>query len=162
MSNVPTFDPLTISGVWQREQHDRIFIGLYSGGTMAPGNTAVTVGKGGLIIHQNEPVRQRARELVNTPEFAKAQRQRTKVKALFAELKNQIELRRLRLRRLKFVREQFFLAAAQNIKRLVRFLSQPVVRLVALAPQADFFTKAMSFPRRAAGASTFFLKLAGT
>jgi hypothetical protein len=30
------------------------------------------------------------------------------------------------LRRLKFVREQFFLAAtAQNLKRLVRFLSQP-------------------------------------
>src|SRR3989442_10298606 len=48
-----------------------------------------------------------------------------KVEALFAELKNQIALRRLRLRRMKFVREQFFLAAAaQNIKRLVRFLSQ--------------------------------------
>ena len=48
------------------------------------------------------------------------------MEALFAELKNQIGLRRLRLRRLKFVREQFFLAAAaQNIKRLVRFLSQP-------------------------------------
>jgi transposase len=78
-----------------------------------------------LIIHQNEPARQRARELVNTPEFAKAQRERKKVEALFAELKNQIGLRRLRLRRLKFVREQFFLAAAaQNIKRLVRFLSQ--------------------------------------
>jgi Transposase DDE domain len=47
-----------------------------------------------------------------------------KVEALFAELKNQIGLRRLR--RLKFVREQFFLAAvAQNVKRLVRFLSQP-------------------------------------
>ena len=82
----------------------------------------------GLIIHQNEPARQRARALVNTPEFAKAQRQRKKVEALFAELKNQIGLRRLRLRRLKFVREQFFLAAvAQNIKRLVRFLSQPVL-----------------------------------
>src|SRR6202790_1813385 len=80
----------------------------------------------GLIIHQNEPARQRARELVNTPEFAKAQRQRKKVEALFAELKNQIGLRRLRLRRLRCVREQFFLAAvAQNIKRLVRFLSQP-------------------------------------
>src|SRR6202140_4674097 len=80
----------------------------------------------GLIIHQNEPARQRARELVNTPEFAKAQRQRKKVEALFAELKNQIGLRRLRLRRLRVVREQFFLAAvAQNIKRLVRFLSQP-------------------------------------
>jgi transposase len=79
-----------------------------------------------LNIHQQEPARQRARELANTPEFARAQRQRKKVEALFAELKNQIGLRRLRLRRLKFVREQFFLAAvAQNIKRLVRFLSQP-------------------------------------
>jgi IS4 transposase len=66
--------------------------------------------------------------LVNTPEFAKAQRQRKKVEALFAELKNQIGLRRLRLRRLRFVREQFFLAAvAQNIKRLVRFLSKPTI-----------------------------------
>ena len=66
----------------------------------------------GFIIHQNEPARQRAPELVNTPEFAKAQRQRKKVEALFAELKNQIGLRRLRLRRLRFVREQFFLTAA--------------------------------------------------
>src|SRR5271165_751872 len=81
-----------------------------------------------LAIHMHEPVRQRARELANTPEFAKAQRQRKKVEALFAELKNQIGLRRLRLRRLKFVREQFFLAAAaQNLKRLVRFLSQPAI-----------------------------------
>ena len=79
-----------------------------------------------LVIHQHEPARQRARDLVDTPEFAKAQRQRKKVEALFAELKNQIGLRRLRLRRIKFVREQFFLAAAaQNIKRLVRFLHQP-------------------------------------
>jgi len=78
-----------------------------------------------LAIHMHESVRQRARELAQTPEFAQAQRQRKKVEALFAELKNQIGLRRLRLRRLKFVREQFFLAAAaQNIKRLVRFLSQ--------------------------------------
>ena len=78
-----------------------------------------------LAIHKDEPARQRARELANTEEFANAQRQRKKVEALFAELKNQIGLRRLRLRRLKFVREQFFLAAAaQNIKRLVRFLSQ--------------------------------------
>jgi transposase len=85
----------------------------------------------GLIIHQNEPARQRARELLNTPEFAKAQRQRKKVEALFAELKNQIGLRRLRLRRLRFVREQFFLAAvAQNIKRLVRFLSQPITPIL--------------------------------
>jgi transposase len=88
-----------------------------------------------LAIHMEEPARQRARELANTPEFDNAQRQRKKVEALFAELKNQIGLRRLRLRRLKFVREQFFLAAAaQNLKRLVRFLSQatrPVVEVTA-------------------------------
>jgi transposase/transposase InsO family protein len=85
-----------------------------------------------LAIHIDETARQRARELVNTPEFAKAQRERKKVEALFAELKNQIGLRRLRLRRLKFVREQFFLAAAaQNIKRLVRFLSQPTPSMEA-------------------------------
>ncbi len=80
-----------------------------------------------LAIHIHESARQRARELANTPEFSKAQRQRKKVEALFAELKNQIGLRRLRLRRLRFVREQFFLAAvAQNLKRLVRFLSSPI------------------------------------
>jgi len=79
-----------------------------------------------LAIHMDEAARERAREFANTPEFTKAQRQRKKVEALFAELKNQIGLRRLRLRRMKFVREQFLLAAvAQNIKRLVRFLSQP-------------------------------------
>jgi transposase len=84
-----------------------------------------------LAIHMHESVRQRARELAQTPEFEKAQRQRKKVEALFAELKNQIGLRRLRLRRLKFVREQFFLAAvAQNIKRLVRFLSSPTTPTV--------------------------------
>jgi len=64
-----------------------------------------------LNIHQQEPARQLARELAKTPEFAHAQRERKKVEALFAELKNQIGLRRLRLRRLRFVREQFFLAA---------------------------------------------------
>jgi hypothetical protein len=76
-------------------------------------------------IHMNEAARQRARDLWITPEFKYGQRQRKKVEALFAELKGHVGLRRLRLRRLKFVREQFFLAAtAQNIKRLVRFLSQ--------------------------------------
>jgi transposase len=79
-----------------------------------------------LAIHMNEAARQRARDLWTTSEFKYAQRQRKKVEALFAQLKGHIGLRRLRLRRLKFVREQFFLAAtAQNIKRLVRFLSGP-------------------------------------
>src|SRR5579859_7322955 len=87
-----------------------------------------------LAIHMHEPVRQRARELANTEAFIQAQRQRKKVEALFAELKNQIGLRRLRLRRLKFVREQFFLAAvAQNMKRLVRFLSSKPTPEIATA-----------------------------
>jgi transposase len=77
-----------------------------------------------VAIHVHEPARQRARERAKIPAFAAAQCQRRKLEALFAELKNQIGLRRLRLRRMKFVREQFFLAAtAQNLKRLVRFLS---------------------------------------
>lgn len=78
-----------------------------------------------LQIHLHEGARQRARERSKTPEFGIALRARKKVEALFAELKNQIGLRRLRLRRMKFVREQFFLAAsAQNLKRLVRFLAR--------------------------------------
>jgi hypothetical protein len=74
----------------------------------------------------NEAARQRARDLRTTPEFEQAQRERKKVEALFAELKSHIGLRRLRLCRLNFVRERFFLAATtQNIKRLDRFLSGP-------------------------------------
>jgi hypothetical protein len=64
-----------------------------------------------LAIHMDEPARQRARELAKTPEFVHAQPQRKKVEALFAELKHQIGLSHLRLRKLEFVREQFFLAA---------------------------------------------------
>ena len=56
------------------------------------------------------------------------------MEALFAELKNQIGLRRLRLRRRKFVREQFLLAAtAQNLKRLVQFLTRNSLQPVPAA-----------------------------
>ena len=84
-----------------------------------------------LTIHTCEAARQRAYEVAKTPAFAHSQRNRRKAEALLAELKNQIGLRRLRLRRMRFVREQFYLAAAvQNLKRLVRFLSfrpQPAI-----------------------------------
>jgi len=60
-----------------------------------------------LAIHAHEAARQRARELCATPAFQQAQRQWKKVEALFAELKNQIGLRRLRLRRMNFVRSSF-------------------------------------------------------
>ena len=77
-----------------------------------------------ISVHICEAARQRAYAVAKTPQFVEALRRRRKVEALFSELKNLIGLRRLRLRRLKFVREQFYLAAAaQNLKRLVRFLT---------------------------------------
>src|SRR5213596_1288679 len=87
-----------------------------------------------IAIHTCEPARQRARARAQTPAFAISQRARRKVEALFAELKNYIGLRRLRLRRMRFVREQFYLAAtAQNLKRLVRFLSSKPTPQMATA-----------------------------
>jgi transposase len=83
-----------------------------------------------VVVHINESARQRARERTRIPAFAFAQRQRRKVEALFAELKNQIGLQRVRLRRMKFVREQFLLAAtAQNLRRLIRFLRSRSLQL---------------------------------
>ena len=77
-----------------------------------------------LVIHVDEEVRQRARERNQEPDYFRHQRSRKKIEALFGELKNRICLRRTRFRRLKHVREQFFMAAtAQNLKRLVRFLA---------------------------------------
>jgi transposase len=78
-----------------------------------------------LFVHWQEPARQAVRALAGTPEYKCSQRARYKVEALFAELKQQIKLRRVRLRRLWNVAEQFHLAAtAQNLKRLVRHLAQ--------------------------------------
>ena len=127
----PAGQPLNYGGRSHRN-HAWTYIGTRTRcGTCALRPQCTSAAFRSLVIHQHEPARQRARELVTTPEFAKAQRERKKVEALFAELKNQIGLRRLRLRRLKFVREQFFLAATvQNIKRLVRFLSRQPMRPV--------------------------------
>jgi len=81
-----------------------------------------------------ESARQRARALAQTPGFAISQRARRKREALFAELKKYIGLRRLRLRGMRFVREQFHLAATvQNLKRLVRFLSSKPTPQLATA-----------------------------
>src|SRR3984893_3541485 len=78
-----------------------------------------------LFVHWQEPARQTVRALAGTPEYKRSQRARYKIEALFAELKQQIKLRRVRLRRLWNVAEQFHLAAtAQNLKRLVRHLVQ--------------------------------------
>jgi len=85
-----------------------------------------------IAIHVCEAARQKAHALAKTPQFAEALRKRRKVEALFSELKNLVGLRRLRLRRIKFVREQFYLAAvAQNLKRLMRFLASRPQRIQA-------------------------------
>ena len=78
-----------------------------------------------LAIHIHESPRQRVRELANTPEFSRAQCKRKKVEASFAELENRIGLCRLRLRRLRFVREQFFLAARGPEHQTTGALPQP-------------------------------------
>jgi hypothetical protein len=76
-----------------------------------------------LKINWYEDVREQVRKLSQTPEFGMARRARNKIEALFSELRNQINLRRLRLRGLPRAGEQFILAATvQNIKRLVRFI----------------------------------------
>jgi hypothetical protein len=78
-----------------------------------------------LFVHWQEPARQTVRALAGTPEYKRSQRARYKVEALFAELKQQVKLRRVRLRRLWNVAEQFHLAAtAQNLKRLVHHFAQ--------------------------------------
>jgi hypothetical protein len=78
-----------------------------------------------LVVHWQEPARQIVRSLAGTPAYVRSQRARYKIEALFAELKQRVRLRRVRLRRLWNVAEQFLMAAtAQNLKRLVRFLAQ--------------------------------------
>jgi len=77
-----------------------------------------------LFVHWQEPARQIVRSLAGTPAYVLSQRLRRKIEALFSELKQRLGLRRVRLRRLWNVAEQFFLAATvQNLKRLVRFLA---------------------------------------
>jgi transposase len=78
-----------------------------------------------IFVHWHEPARQVARDLAQSSAYARSKRERNKIEALFSELKLRVGLRRVRLRRLWNVAEQFYLAAtAQNLKRLVRFLTQ--------------------------------------
>ena len=78
-----------------------------------------------LFVHWQESARQTVRSLAGTPDYKRSQRERYKVEARFAELKQQIKLRKVRLRRLWNVAEQFYLAAtAQNLKRLAGHLGR--------------------------------------
>ena len=72
---------------------------------------------------------QSVREPAKTEAYQRSRRQRYKVERLFGELKTRINLRRLRLRRLRNASEQFLMAAtAQNLKRLVKHLDRLEVK----------------------------------
>jgi len=89
-------------------------------------------------LHVQQEHIDRARAEMKTKEYKRSQRCRKKVEELFGEAKEQMGLRRMKFRTLKFVKEQALLtAAAQNIKRLVKYLSR-------LAPKpADAVRKAV-------------------
>ena len=77
-----------------------------------------------LSVNWYESAREAVRALAGTQAYKHSQRARYKIEALFAELKLRLGVRKVRLRRLWNVSEQFLLAAtAQNIKRLVHFLA---------------------------------------
>ena len=75
------------------------------------------------IVTRNlfEAEREQVKALKDTKEFKKSARERKKIEMLFAHLKRNLGLRRLRLRGLTGANDEFLLAATiQNLKKLVR------------------------------------------
>jgi Transposase DDE domain len=82
-----------------------------------------------------EAEREHVRGLKETPAFKCSARLRKKVEMRFAHLKRYLNFRRLRLRGLTGAQDEFLLAAAaQNLRKLVRFLG--------LAPPSGTFCAA--------------------
>lgn len=92
-----------------------------------------------LSFHVDAEYIERAKEEKRMVGYKQSQRCRKKVEQLFGEAKEQMGMRRMKFRGRATVREQTLLtAAAQNIKRLVKFLERgvpkPVVVLKAAPP----------------------------
>ena len=68
-----------------------------------------------LFVHWEEAARMTVRALASTPASERSRRDRYKVEALFAELKQRLRLGRVRLRQLWNVEEQFHVAATARI-----------------------------------------------
>ena len=80
----------------------------------------------------NEPARDIARSLAGTPAYRRSAYERKKVETLFADLKRNLGLTRLRLRGLTGARDEFLLAATvQNLKRLIKLTTIPPPRPIA-------------------------------
>ncbi len=73
-----------------------------------------------------ESSREVARAVAQTPAYKQTRRQRKKVEILFAHLKRILKLDRLRWRGMSGAHDEFLLAATtQNLRRMVKLLSQP-------------------------------------
>jgi transposase len=73
-----------------------------------------------------ESSREVARAVAQTPAYKKTRRQRKKVEMLFAHMKRILKLDRLRLRGMSGAHDEFLLTATvQNLRRMVKLLSQP-------------------------------------
>jgi hypothetical protein len=84
--------------------------------------------------HLFEKERQHVKALKGTDAFERSARERKKVEMLFAHLKRNLGLRRLRLRGLTGAKDEFLLAATvQNLKKLVRLCANapPIVEKCA-------------------------------
>ena len=74
----------------------------------------------------HEAARDVARRLRDTPEYRQSRHDRKKVEMLFAHLKRILKLDRLRLRGPSGARDEFTLAAAaQNLRKLAKFVTRP-------------------------------------
>jgi hypothetical protein len=83
----------------------------------------------------DEEVRDGVRALANTQAFQQSRRERKKVEMRFAHMKRILRLDRLRLRGLSGARDEVLLTAtAQNLRRLVKFLSRPPPMAAAACP----------------------------
>lgn len=85
-----------------------------------------TTGKArGVSVSVHEPARQAAKALADTDAYRNSYRCHLQVEMLFAHLKQQLGIRRLRLRGLQDAAEEFHLAAAvQNLRRLARLTTR--------------------------------------
>jgi transposase len=82
-----------------------------------------------LRVHVQNDALEKAKKQMTTREYRIAMKYRKSIEALFGEAKEQMGMRRMKFRGRGTISEQAFLtAAAQNIKRLIRFLEQRTPR----------------------------------
>jgi len=88
-------------------------------------------------FHIHKDAIEKAKALSQTSVYRISQRMRKRIEELFGEAKETMGFRRAKFRRTKWVQEQVLMTAtAQNIKRMVKFLSRPKQKTGAVAVRA--------------------------